>query len=307
MIILNTAKEMRQWSRDQRRDGRSIGLVPTMGALHEGHASLIRESVANNDVTVVSIFVNPAQFAPHEDFDTYPRTFETDRAMAESLGAVAIYAPRSDSVYPEGYATYVNVERLSEGLCGGSRPVFFQGISTVVTKLFNAVEPDCAYFGQKDAQQCAIIKRMVRDLEFDIDIVEMPIIREVDGLAMSSRNRYLSDGDRKRALNLSRALEQARTLLDAGERNAKTVIKAVREAMQDVPIDYIALVDADDITPLESIDRPILIAVAANIGLARLIDNIKFTPVECKAMATPAESVDSSPSLRALDPAARVT
>ncbi len=274
---------MRNWSRDQRRQGRSIGFVPTMGALHEGHASLIRESVANNDVTVLSIFVNPAQFAPHEDFDSYPRMFETDRAMAEALGADAIYAPPSDSVYPDGYATYVNVERLSEGLCGGSRPVFFRGIATVVTKLFNAVEPDRAYFGQKDAQQCAIIKRMVRDLEFDIDIVEMPIIREADGLAMSSRNRYLSEGDRQRALNLSRALQNARKLLDAGERNPKKVIKAVRAAMQDVPIDYIALVDAEDISPVAKVDRPILLAVAANIGPARLIDNIKYTPVECKA------------------------
>ncbi len=283
MKILESAKEMRRWSRDQRRHGRTIGFVPTMGALHEGHASLIRESVAKNDVTVLSIFVNPAQFAPHEDFDTYPRTFETDRAMAAALGAVAIYAPRSDSVYPEGYATYVHVERLSDGLCGGSRPVFFRGISTVVAKLFNVVEPDRAYFGQKDAQQCAIIKRMVRDLEFDIDIIEMPIIREADGLAMSSRNRYLSEGDRQRALNLSRALQHARELLDAGERDAAKVIDAVRSAMQDVPIDYIALVDADDIAPVEKIDRPILIAVAANIGPARLIDNIKYTPVECKA------------------------
>lgn len=283
MIMLETAKEIRDWSREQRRRSRSIGFVPTMGALHEGHASLIRESVAQNDVTVLSIFVNPAQFAPHEDFDTYPRTFETDRAMAELLGVDAIYVPRSDSVYPDGYATYVTVDRLSEGLCGGSRPVFFRGIATVVTKLFNAVEPDRAYFGQKDAQQCAIIKRMVRDLEFDIEIVEMPIVREADGLAMSSRNQYLSAGDRKRALSLSRALEQARNLLDKGERDADVIVEAVRAAMQDVPIDYIALVDAEEIAPVDVIDRPILLAVAANIGPARLIDNIKYTPVECKA------------------------
>ncbi len=281
MTILKTANAMRRWSREQRRQGRSIGFVPTMGALHEGHASLLRESVANNDVTVLSIFVNPAQFAPHEDFDQYPRTFETDRTMAEKIGATAIYAPRSDSVYPEGYATYVNVERLSDGLCGGSRPVFFRGIATVVTKLFNAVEPDRAYFGQKDAQQCAIIKRMVRDLEFDIDVVEMPIVREADGLAMSSRNRYLSEGDRQRALSLSQALQHAHGLMDAGERRANTVIAAVRESMQDVPIDYIALVDSETIEPVETIDRPILLAVAANIGPARLIDNLKFTPVEC--------------------------
>jgi pantoate--beta-alanine ligase len=283
MILLETANEMRRWSRDQRRQGRSIGLVPTMGALHDGHASLMRESVANNDVTVVSIFVNPAQFAPHEDLDQYPRTFETDCAMAEAIGVEAIYAPRCDSVYPEGYATYVNVEQLCEGLCGDSRPVFFRGVATVVTKLFNAVDPDTAYFGQKDAQQCAIIKRLVRDLEFEIDIIEMPIVREADGLAMSSRNRYLSESDRSRALNLSRALRGAHEMLEAGVRDAKVVIEAVREAMQDVPIDYIALVDAEDILPLDVIDRPVLLAVAANIGPARLIDNIKYTPVECKA------------------------
>jgi len=281
MMILENATDMRRWSRKMRAEGRSIGLVPTMGALHEGHASLIRESIDHNDVTVVSIFVNPAQFAPHEDFDSYPRTFEDDLALCESLGAVAIYAPRSDSVYPEGYATYITVERLSEGLCGGSRPVFFRGIATVVTKLFNAVDPDRAYFGQKDAQQCAIIKRMVRDLEFDIEIVEMPIVREADGLAMSSRNRYLSAGDRQRALCLSRALGQARELLDDGERDASVIIDTVREKMQDVPIDYIALVDANEIAPIQTIDRPILLAVAANIGPARLIDNIKYTPVEC--------------------------
>jgi len=291
MIVLKTAIEMRRWSRDQRRQGRSIGLVPTMGALHEGHASLMRESVANNDVTVVSIFINPAQFAPHEDLDQYPRTFDTDCGMAEAIGVEAIYAPRCDTVYPEGYATYVNVEKLSEGLCGDSRPTFFQGVTTVVTKLFNAVDPDRAYFGQKDAQQCAIIRRMVRDLEFEIDVVEMPIIREADGLAMSSRNSYLSEGDRARALNFSHALRCARELLEAGERDAKVVIGAVRDDMQDVPIDYIALVDQEDMAPLDVIDRPILLAVAANIGPARLIDNIKYTPVECGAEAFKADAL----------------
>jgi pantoate--beta-alanine ligase len=296
MIVLETAKQMRDWSRQQRAQGRSIGLVPTMGALHEGHASLIRESVANNDVTVLSIFVNPAQFAPHEDFESYPRTFEDDCIMAQELGVTAIYAPRSDRVYPDGYATYVTVERLSEGLCGGSRPVFFRGIATVVTKLFNAVDPDRAYFGQKDAQQCAIIKRMVRDLEFDIDIVEMPIVREADGLAMSSRNRYLSAGDRQRALCLSRALQHAKELMDAGERDTAVITAAVRDRMQDVPIDYIALVDANDVSPLERVDRPILLAVAANIGPARLIDNLKYTPVECTTAAPQPTAMQGSQS-----------
>ncbi|MEA3365002.1 MAG: pantoate--beta-alanine ligase, partial [Candidatus Hydrogenedentes bacterium] len=191
MKIFDTPEAMRAWSENHRASGRTIGFTPTMGALHAGHKSLMRAAADQNDVSVVSIFVNPTQFAPDEDFDKYPRTFEADCLMASRVGARAIYAPTAPTMYPEGYATYVNVERITERLCGASRPHFFRGVTTVVTKLFNAVRPDRAYFGQKDAQQAAVIRRMVRDLDMGIEVVEMPIVREPDGLALSSRNKYL--------------------------------------------------------------------------------------------------------------------
>jgi len=277
MNVFRTAAEMREWSRSHRAAGETVGFVPTMGALHDGHASLIRASVDRDDVSVVSIFVNPAQFAPHEDFDQYPRTFETDRALCEQLGVDAIYAPTASGMYPEGYATYIDVERLSEGLCGQSRPHFFRGVATVVTKLFNAVQADRAYFGQKDAQQAAVIRRMTRDLDLGIEIVVLPIVREPDGLAMSSRNQYLSPEQRERALCLSRGLFEAERLLEAGERNPKTILDTVREAMHDVTIDYVELVDADEIQPVTEIRGRVLLAVAARLGDTRLIDNIIFT------------------------------
>lgn len=278
MHVFDTARHMLAWSREQRAAGRTIGFVPTMGALHEGHASLVREAVAKNDVAVASIFVNPTQFAPHEDFDRYPRTWESDTALLESLGVQAIYAPRADRMYPEGYATYVTVERLQDHLCGVSRPHFFRGVATVVAKLFNAVQPDRAYFGQKDAQQCAVLKRMVRDLDFPIEIVEMPIVREPDGLAMSSRNAYLSPEERQKALALSRALEQGQALLEGGERDPARIVEEVGAHMTDVEIDYIALVDSEEFQPVTVIDREITLAVAAKVGQTRLIDNIKFNP-----------------------------
>lgn len=278
MDVLDTARAMQAWTRERRAAGKSIGFVPTMGALHEGHASLIRESVARNDTTVVSIFVNPTQFAPHEDFDRYPRTWETDAALIESLGADAIYAPKPSSMYPEGYATYVTVERLQDRLCGISRPHFFRGVATVVAKLFNAVQPDRAYFGQKDAQQCAVLKRMVRDLDFPIEIVEMPIVREVDGLAMSSRNAYLSLEEREQALSLSRALQRGQAMLEQGERNPTRIVDEVTATLNGIDIDYVSLVDADEIQPVDTVDREIILAVAARVGQTRLIDNIKFNP-----------------------------
>ncbi len=282
MIILDTADAMRAWSEDQRRAGKSIGLVPTMGALHEGHASLMRAAAKANDVAVASIFVNPTQFAPHEDFDTYPRTWEADRAMCEECGVVAIYAPQKDAIYPPGYATYVNVEGLSEVLCGVTRPIFFRGVATVVTKLFNDVRPHRAYFGQKDAQQCAIITRMTQDLEFGIEIVIMPTVREADGLAMSSRNRYLNAKERERALGLSRSLFAAVAMMCDGERNAARIVDAVRKGMADVQIDYVELVDAETMQPVERIEKPIVLAVGAFVGQARLIDNITFeVPQTC--------------------------
>ncbi|MDX9971859.1 MAG: pantoate--beta-alanine ligase [FCB group bacterium] len=283
MIVLRDPDSMREWSREQRRLGKTIGFVPTMGALHEGHASLMRAAARENDVSVLSIFVNPTQFGPNEDLDKYPRTFEADSRMAEEIGVAVVYAPTASAMYPDGYATYVAVERLTEGLCGRSRPTHFRGVTTVVTKLFLAVLPDKAYFGQKDAQQCAVIRRMTRDLDFGIEIVPMPIVREADGLAMSSRNRYLSPDERRRALVLSQALEAARRGMDAGERDPERVLADVRSrivAAEGVELDYAELVDADDITPLDRIRGRVLLAVAARVGQTRLIDNIEYEVAE---------------------------
>jgi pantoate--beta-alanine ligase len=278
MKIIQTPKEMRAWSEEQRRHEKTIGFVPTMGALHEGHISLVRAAVRDNDVAVASIFVNPTQFAPTEDFDQYPRPFDDDLAKLKNENVAAVYAPTAADMYTQNYATYVMVEKVSEGLCGGSRPHFFRGVATVVTKLFNAVKPHRAYFGQKDAQQCAVIKRMTRDLDMGIEIVEMPIVREPDGLAMSSRNQYLSEADRRKALCLSRALFQAEDMFCAGERNAQAIKDAVCNTMSDVIIDYVALVDAETMAPVDVIERPVTLAVAALLSTARLIDNIKFDP-----------------------------
>ncbi|MCC6794303.1 MAG: pantoate--beta-alanine ligase [Candidatus Hydrogenedentes bacterium] len=278
MKVLETADAMRAWSEEQRRADKSIGFVPTMGALHEGHASLMRAAAKGNDIAIASIFVNPTQFAPHEDFDKYPRTWDADLKICEDCGVVAIYAPRKDAIYPPGYATYVNVEGLSEGLCGVTRPIFFRGVATVVTKLFNAVHPHRAYFGQKDAQQCAVIRRMTLDLEFGIEIVILPTVREADGLAMSSRNRYLSAEERTRALCLSRSLFGAEQMLRDGVRDAKSIVDFVRDGMAEVQIDYVELVDADTMQPVEHIEKPSVLAVAAFVGPARLIDNVVLNP-----------------------------
>jgi len=275
LTIIDTPEAMRAWSFARHAEGKTIGFVPTMGALHEGHASLMRAAASENDLGVVSIFVNPTQFAPHEDFNQYPRTFEADSCIAAETRMHVIYAPRASSMYPEQYSTYVIVEDVSEGLCGGSRPHFFRGVATVVTKLFNAVLPHRAYFGQKDAQQCAVIKRMTRDLDMGTEIVEMPIVREPDGLAMSSRNTYLSPEERQRGLCLSRSLFTARERIQAGERDAKAIIEHVRACMTDVQIDYVELVDGNTMKPLERVEGSILLAVAAWAGKTRLIDNIK--------------------------------
>ncbi|HDP35630.1 MAG TPA: pantoate--beta-alanine ligase [Candidatus Hydrogenedentes bacterium] len=278
MKIIQSPEEMRAWSDEQRRRNRTIGFVPTMGALHEGHLSLVRAAVNGNDAGVASIFVNPTQFAPTEDFDQYPRPFEDDLAKLGAEKVEVVYAPDAAGMYPDAFSTYVLVEKVSQGLCAGSRPHFFRGVATVVAKLFNAVKPHRAYFGQKDAQQCAVIKRMTRDLDMGVEIVEMPIVREPDGLAMSSRNQYLTEEDRRKALCLSRALFLAEEMLKNGERNAQVIISAVRNAMRDVTIDYVALVDAETMAPLETVTRPATLAVAALLPTARLIDNIKFDP-----------------------------
>lgn len=277
MRIIRDKKTMRQIAIQEKAAGCSIGFVPTMGALHEGHASLVRAAVARDDVSVVSIFVNPTQFAPHEDLKKYPRPFYEDCELLDSLGVNLVYAPEADSMYPEGYATYVTVEGVTEGLCSGTRPHFFRGVATVVTKLFTTVLPDRAYFGQKDAQQCAVIKRMALDLDLGVEIVEMPIVRERDGLAMSSRNRYLSADERKEALRISAALFHAQSMLEVGERNSAAIIEAARAGIAPLAIDYVALVDAKTMRPLETVSGEILLAVAVNMGSARLIDNIKFT------------------------------
>lgn len=277
MNVIRSPKEMRDWALARRAEGKTIGFVPTMGALHAGHASLMKAARKQNDLAVVSIFVNPTQFAPHEDLDRYPRTFDADRAIAEETGMDVIYFPTTASMYPEGYSTFVNVEHVSEGLCGASRPAFFRGVATVVTKLFNAVLPHRTYFGQKDAQQCAVIRRMVRDLDMDIEVVEMPIVRERDGLAMSSRNAYLKPEERSRALCLSRALADAKRMLKDGERDARKVIARVREGMKDVKIDYVELVDGEVFDPVDRIAGTVVLAVAAWVGDTRLIDNVKYT------------------------------
>lgn len=276
MRIIRDKHEMRAWSIQEKAAGRSVGFVPTMGALHEGHASLVRAAIARDDVSVASIFVNPTQFAPHEDLDTYPRPFEDDCALLESLGTDILYAPDARSMYPEGYATYVTVEGLSEGLCSLSRPHFFRGVATVVTKLFSTVLPDRAYFGQKDAQQCAIIKRMAQDLDLGVEVIEMPIVREVDGLAMSSRNRYLSPAQRQDALRISAALRQAQAMMERGERRGTVLVNAVHDGLRPLRADYVSLVDAGTMRPVEKVAGEVLLAVAVNMGPARLIDNIKF-------------------------------
>jgi len=275
--VIRQPDEMRAWSLGRRGAGKTVGLVPTMGALHDGHASLIRGAVAGNDWAVVSIFVNPTQFAPHEDYDAYPRTLDTDAALVETLGAQVIYVPTAKTMYPEDYCTYVDVGQVAERLCGRSRPHFFRGVATVVTKLFAAVLPDRAYFGQKDAQQAAVIRRMTRDLDLGIEIVEMPIVREPDGLAMSSRNRYLDPEQRARALCLSHGLFKAQAMLEAGERVAATLLAAARDEMDAVEIDYVELVDAESIQPVTEVRGTVLLAVAALVGETRLIDNVKFT------------------------------
>jgi pantoate--beta-alanine ligase len=277
MNICKTVKEMHAAARDVRRQGKRIGFVPTMGALHEGHLSLVRAAKAQSDVVVVSIFVNPTQFGPNEDLSRYPRPFERDRELLEKEGVDFLFAPAVEEMYPAGAITYVTVEGLSEKLCGKSRPGHFRGVTTVVAKLFHIVDPDQAFFGQKDAAQAAIIRRMVRDLRMPVEIVVCPIVRETDGLAMSSRNTYLDPSQRKQALVLSRALSRVREVFDKGERNSMRLIepgKQVFAAEPSVRLDYLEIVDPDTLEPLDTIRRNALVAVAAFVGTTRLIDNI---------------------------------
>jgi pantoate--beta-alanine ligase len=280
MQILRTVAGLRAWSRQQRSDGQTAGLVPTMGALHAGHASLIRAAVASCGSVAVSIFVNPTQFGPSEDYARYPRSFEADCAMAESEGARVIFAPSVDELYPAGAATFVEVGEISDRLDGASRPGHFRGVATVVAKLLIAAEPDRAFFGQKDAAQCAVIRRMVADLRLATEIVVCPIVRDADGLALSSRNVYLSPAERTQALVLGRAVHEIETLFAAGERRASALIEAAHQifaAEPSIRIDYIGLVDRATLLPVEIAVSGSLFAVAAWIGSTRLIDNAVLT------------------------------
>ncbi len=281
MKRVQTVRAVREAVREWKTAGLRIGLVPTMGSLHAGHASLIRRAVSECDRVVVSIFVNPTQFAPGEDLATYPRDLERDTALCADLGAALIFNPEPGEMYPEGFATFVDVEGLGKGLCGRSRPTHFRGVCTVVNKLFQIVAPHRAYFGQKDAQQFVILSRMTRDLNMDIEMVSCPIVREDDGLARSSRNAYLNPRERKAAPVLHRALEGARSLLEQGERDPAALVRSLRAVLDAEPlarIDYTEVVGAHTLAPVATVDGPVLVALAVFIGKTRLIDNLLFTP-----------------------------
>ncbi|MGN1433468.1 MAG: pantoate--beta-alanine ligase [Ruminococcus sp.] len=276
MNICYTIKEVRKRVNAWKIEGLTVGFVPTMGYLHEGHKSLMQAARANNDKVVVSVFVNPMQFGPNEDLESYPRDFEKDCALCESVGVDLIFHPEPEEMYADGFCSYVDMNGLTTELCGKSRPIHFRGVQTVVLKLFNIVKPDRAYFGQKDAQQLAVIRRMVKDLNVDTEIVGCPIVREADGLAKSSRNTYLNPDERKAALILSRSLKLGRELIENGETDAKAVIKAITDSINTEPlakIDYVDVVDFDTITPVEKIGKSVLVAIAVYIGKTRLIDN----------------------------------
>jgi pantoate--beta-alanine ligase len=277
MKICKTIDDMRSASREARCERKRLGFVPTMGALHEGHLLLMRAAKAKCDVVAVSIFVNPLQFGPGEDLAKYPRTFERDTSLLEKESIDILFAPTPEEMYPAGAITYVTVEGLSDKLCGRSRPGHFRGVTTVVAKLFNIVEPDLAFFGQKDAAQATIIRRMVRDLNLPVEIAVYPIVREPDGLAMSSRNAYLSPQERKSALILHRALSEVKSRFDQGERNAANLIKTGKQLIAQEPavrLDYFEIVDPATLDPIGELTKSVLVAVAAFVRNTRLIDNI---------------------------------
>ena len=280
MRIVRSVAEMKSLARTWAAEGKTVGFVPTMGFLHEGHMSLVRESRKRSDITVVSVFINPAQFGPGEDFRAYPRDPERDRIMLKVGGADALFMPDAADIYPPGYQTSVEVHDLQDKLCGRTRPGHFRGVCTVVLKLFNIVRPDVAFFGWKDAQQVVILKKMVRDLDMDIRIEACPIVRDADGLALSSRNSYLSAEERRAALSLSASLGAAAALIEAGERDAAAVIQRMKTIIGREPlarVDYIEIVDGDGLVPLKTIGGTALIALAVFIGGTRLIDNARIT------------------------------
>lgn len=280
MQIVKTIQEVRTQVKQWKKEGLSVGLVPTMGFLHEGHKSLIERAVKENDRVVVSDFVNPTQFGPTEDLESYPRDLQRDAKLCEEAGAALLFNPEPEEMYYPDRTTSVTMEGLTKELCGKSRPIHFSGVCTVVSKLFHIVTPDRAYFGQKDAQQLAVIRRMVRDLNFDIEIVGCPIIREEDGLAKSSRNTYLSPEERKAAVILNQSLKIGKALIEQGERDAKKVKDAIVKNLETEPlakIDYVEVVNFNTIEPIETIQGDVLTAIAVYIGKTRLIDNFIMT------------------------------
>ena len=276
MDIVTTIAEVRQKVGAARFAAKYIGFVPTMGALHAGHGSLISRAAEECDYVVVSIFVNPTQFGPHEDLEKYPRSFEADCESCKKLGAHLVFAPTAKEMYPQEQLTWVDTDKLTEGLCGAQRPGHFRGVTTVCSKLFNIVRPDFAYFGQKDAQQAVVIKRMVQDLNMPLEIRVCPIVREKDGLAMSSRNQYLTKEERKKALCLHASLQKCRELIEAGERNAATLRTAMQGVYElpEVAVEYIEIVDPETLQGLSELRTLSLVAVAAKVGSTRLIDNM---------------------------------
>jgi len=277
MKIVDTIHRMTTLAKMLKKEGKTIGLVPTMGYLHEGHLSLARTAKKHNDIVVMSIFVNPKQFCPGEDLDAYPRDLKRDEALAASAGVDILFVPSAAEMYPEGYVTYVNVEGLTDGLCGASRPGHFKGVTTVVAKLFGVVQPALAYFGQKDAQQAIVIGKMAVDLNFDVEIKVVPTVREKDGLALSSRNVYLTAAERRDAAVLYKALQAAEASVHSGNRDAvvlKELIASMIREISGVRIEYISIVDAKDLKPVGAISGKVLIALAVFFGKTRLIDNI---------------------------------
>ena len=279
MLIYGQIKQVREAVKEWKREGKSVGFVPTMGYLHEGHKSLIDAARRENDKVVVSIFVNPMQFGPTEDLDSYPRDLNRDAKLCEDAGVDIIFHPEADEMYADGFCSYVDMNGLTTELCGKTRPIHFRGVQTVVLKLFHIVTPDRAYFGQKDAQQLAIIKRMVRDLNFDIEIVGCPIVREEDGLAKSSRNTYLSKDERKAALILSKAVKLGEDMAKAGEKDTDKIVSEMIKLIETEPmakIDYVQAVDAVSVKPVKEMTAPVLVAMAVYIGKTRLIDNFIY-------------------------------
>ncbi|MZG30364.1 MAG: pantoate--beta-alanine ligase [Nitrospinae bacterium] len=276
MKEVSSVSEMKKIAKSFRERNLTVGLVPTMGCLHEGHLSLVKQSIQSCDRTIVSIFVNPTQFGPNEDLDTYPRQLQADSEILEEVGVDVLFHPTSEEMYPENYNTYVEVEGITEHLCGRSRPDLFRGVSTVVLKLFNIVQPHNAFFGEKDWQQLAVIESLVKDLNLDVVIKRVPIVRESDGLAMSSRNRYLSPRERQTALSLSRTLKQAKDAIRQGTKSVKAIESLIHQSLikeKELVIDYISICDPVNFVKKEKICDTTLIALAVKIGSSRLIDN----------------------------------